>query len=292
MPSIAGQDVGLAAAEPASRPTRRDVVRVRHYGRGLLAVLVAALVVFAGYNFATNKNIEWSVVRQYLFDHDILRGLWTTIEITLIGMAISIVGALVVALMRISKSLVLRWVAAGWIFVFRGVPIILLLIFIGNLGLFVKKVQLGIPFTGITFFSKPSSELLTPFVASIIGLSLAGSGYMAEIVRAGLLAIGKGQHDAAKALGLTSLQTTRHIVLPQALRVIVPPMGNEMIGMLKATAIVSVIGGGDVLTVAQSISGSNYRTIEMLLVAAFWYFVVIVVMSVFQHVLERRLAER
>lgn len=292
MPSLAGQEVGIGVPESSAGRARRDVVRVRHYGRAALAVVVAALVVVAGYSFATNPNIEWSVVRQYLFNHDILLGLWTTIQITLIGMGISIVGALVVALMRISQSLVLRWVAAAWIFVFRGVPIILLLIFIGNLGLFVKKIELGIPFTGIIFFSRPSSQVLTPFIASIIGLSLAGSGYMAEIVRAGLLAIGRGQHDAAKALGLTSLQTTRHIVLPQALRVIVPPMGNEMIGMLKATAIVSVIGGGDVLTVAQSISGSNYRTIELLIVAAFWYFAVIIVMSVLQNLVERRLAER
>jgi polar amino acid transport system permease protein len=115
---------------------------------------------------------------------------------------------------------------------------------------------------------------------------------MAEIVRGGLLAVGRGQHEAAKALGVTSMQSMRHIILPQALRVIVPPMGNELIGMLKATAIVSVIAGGDVLTVAQAISGANYRTIEMLIVAAIWYFAVLIVISVGQHYLERRFAER
>jgi polar amino acid transport system permease protein len=194
--------------------------------------------------------------------------------------------------MRMSESRIISGTAAGYIFVFRGIPLILLLIFVGNLGLFIKHITIGIPFTGLNIVDKPSSEVLTPFVASLIGLTLAGCAYMAEIVRGGLLAIGRGQHDAAKALGLNALQTTRHIVLPQALRVIVPPMGNELISMLKATAIVSVIAGGDLLTVAQSISGSNYRTIEMLIVAAVWYFVVIALLTVGQHALEKRIAER
>jgi polar amino acid transport system permease protein len=207
-------------------------------------------------------------------------------------MGISMVGAVLVALMRMSESGIIRWVAAGYVFIFRGIPIILLLIFVGNLGLFIKRLTIGIPFTDVHFFSRPSSQLITPFVASIIGLSLAGSGYMAEIVRGGLLSVGRGQREAAKAIGMTSLQTTRYIVLPPALRVIVPPMGNELISMLKATAIVSVIGGGDLLTMAQTISGANYRTIEMLIVAATWYFAVIGVASVGQHFLEKRTAER
>jgi polar amino acid transport system permease protein len=231
-------------------------------------------------------------VGDFLFNGDVLHGLLVTLELTALGMVLSVLLAVVLALMRMSESRIISGTAAGYIFVFRGVPLILLLIFVGNLGLFIKHITIGIPFTGLNIVDKPSSEVLTPFVASLIGLTLAGCAYMAEIVRGGLLAIGRGQHDAAKALGLNALQTTRHIVLPQALRVIVPPMGNELISMLKATAIVSVIAGGDLLTVAQSISGSNYRTIEMLLVAAIWYFVVIAVLTVGQHALEKRIAER
>lgn len=285
------QAVTAPVAGPA-RSSRRRVVPVRHYGRGVLAVVVVAVVALVVYGFASNPSIEWPVVGEFLFNADILRGLLRTLEMTAIGMAISIVGAVVIALMRMSPSRIISSTAAAYIFVFRGIPLILLLIFVGNVGLFIRTITIGIPFTGIELFSRPAPEVLTPFVASVVGLSLAGSGYMAEIVRGGLLAIGRGQHDAAKALGLSSLRTTRFIILPQALRVIVPPMGNELISMLKATAIVSVIGGGDLLTVAQSISGSNYRTIEMLLVAAIWYFAVIAVLTVGQWFLERRFAER
>jgi polar amino acid transport system permease protein len=287
----AEQTSGIAPAG-TTRVAQQRVVPVRHYGRGVLAVVVVAVVALVVHGFATNPNIEWSVVGDFLFNANILNGLLTTLEMTALAMVLSVIGAVVVALMRMSESRIISWVAAGYIFVFRGVPLILLLIFIGNLGLFIKHISLGIPFTGVHLFSKPSSEVLTPFVASVLGLTLAGSGYMAEIVRGGLLAVGRGQHEAAKALGLDTLQTTRHIILPQALRVIVPPMGNELISMLKATAIVSVIAGGDLLTIAQGISGANYRTIEMLIVAATWYFAVIAVLSVGQYFLEQRIAER
>ncbi|GAA5058742.1 polar amino acid transport system permease protein [Thermocatellispora tengchongensis] len=276
----------------APRLTRQDAVPVRHYGRGVLAVLVVAVVALTAYAFAANPKIEWPVVGEYLFHPDIMAGLMRTLLMTALGMIFSVIGAVVVALMRMSPSRIISSTAAAYIFVFRGIPLILLLIFVGNLGLFMERITIGVPFTGLVLYSSPVQEVLTPFAASVIGLSLAGSGYMAEIVRGGLLAIGRGQRDAAKALGLNSLNTTRFIVLPQALRVIVPPMGNELISMLKATAIVSVIGGGDLLTVAQAISGANYRTIEMLLVAAVWYFAVIAVLTAVQYVLERRIAER
>jgi polar amino acid transport system permease protein len=290
---MAAEDAsGLAPTGSTTRFAEQRVVPVRHYGRGVLAAVVGAIVALVVYGFATNPNIEWSVVGDFLVAHDIMHGLLVTLELTALGMVLSVVLAVGLALMRMSQSRIISGTAAGYIFVFRGIPLILLLIFVGNLGLFIKHITIGIPFTGLNIVDKPSSEVLTPFVASLIGLTLAGCAYMAEIVRGGLLAIGRGQHDAAKALGLNALQTTRHIVLPQALRVIVPPMGNELISLLKATAIVSVIAGGDLLTVAQSISGSNYRTIEMLLVAAIWYFVVIALLTVGQHALEKRIAER
>jgi polar amino acid transport system permease protein len=168
--------------------------------------------------------------------------------------------------MRMSPSRIISSVASGYVFVFRGIPLILLIIFVGNIGLFLRDIRIGIPGTDTTLVDLPVAEAITPFVASVIALSLAGSGYMSEIVRGGLLAVGRGQHEAAKALGVTSLLTTRYIVLPQALRIIVPPMGNELISMLKATAIVSV--------------------------AAVWYFAVLAVISVGQHFLEKRFAER
>lgn len=290
--SVAGEP-GSTVAAAMGRAAHRSIVRQKHYLRGTLAFgIVIGLAALAYFGFVTNANILWAVVGDYIFDPGILRGVWVTIELTAIAMALALPASIVVALMRMSDSRVLRWSAAGYIFTFRGIPIILLLILVGNLGLFVRTIRLSIPFVDYTIFERSSADLLTPFIASIIGLTLAGAAYMAEIVRGGLLSVGKGQRDAAKALGLTSLQTTRLVVLPPALRVIVPPMGNEFIGLLKATAIVSVIGGGDLLTIVQSISGVNYRTIEMLLVAAFWYFVIIGIMSVGQHFLEKRTAER
>lgn len=273
-------------------PPRMDVVPVRHWGRGIGAGVVLVLVGLAVAELATNPNFAWSVVGRYLFDVNVLRGLLLTLEMTVIGMVVSVALALVIGVMRISPSRVIAGFAAAWVFVLRGVPLIVLLIFLGNLGLFFTDFRLGVPFTDITWWSVPAKEVVTPFWASVAGLALAGSGYMAEVVRAGLLSIGRGQHEAAKALGLDVSGTLRFIVLPQALRVIIPPLGNEFIGMLKASAIVSVIAGGDLLTVVLGLSGLNFRTIEMLIVATIWYLLVIAVFSVVQVILERRTAER
>jgi polar amino acid transport system permease protein len=284
------------------KPTRRTpprpgakrvgVVPVRHYGRGALAIVVVALVALVVWEFATNPNIEWSIVSEYLFNANVLRGLRLTMEMTIIAMAVALVLAVVVGVMRTSKSWVISQVAWVWVFVFRGVPLIVLLIFVGNLGLFFTDLTIKIPGTSAVLWTAPVSDVVTPFVASIIALALAGSGYMAEVVRAGLLSVGRGQHEAAKALGLNGGRTLRYVVLPQALRVIIPPLGNEFIGMLKASAIVSVIAGGDLMTAVLGISGVTFRTIEMLIVGTIWYLAVIAVLSVGQHFLERRAAER
>lgn len=273
-------------------PPKRNVVPVRHWGRWTLAVVVGLLLVSTGWSFATNPNIQWPVVGQFLFGPAILQGLLSTLQITAVSMVIAVVLAIVIAVMYLSPSWIVSGFARAWVFLFRGVPLIVLLIFVGNLGLFFSDFSLGIPFTDIVFVSVPVRDVMTPFIASVIGLSLAGSGYMAEIVRAGLLSIGRGQHEAAKALGLDSSRTLRYIVLPQAARVLLPPMGNELIGMLKASAIVSVIAGGDLLTVALGISGANFRTIELLIVATIWYLLVISVLSIGQYFLEKRMAER
>lgn len=283
-----------APAQPAagSKPAKRSVVPVRHYGRGLGAALVVLLVVGIAYNFATNPNFNWAIVGQYLFNPNVLRGLLLTLEMTALAMVIGLVLALVIGVMYLSPSRILRWFAAGWVFVFRGIPLIVLLILLGNLGLFLKTFTLANPSTGEVWFSVATSDVVTPFVASVAGLALAGSGYMAEIVRAGLLSVGRGQREAAKALAMPSGMSLRYIVLPQALRVILPPLGNELVGMLKASAIVSVIAGGDLLTVVLGLSGLNFRTIEMLMVATIWYLVVIAAFSVGQHFLEKKVRER
>ncbi|MGA1837266.1 amino acid ABC transporter permease [Herbiconiux sp. 11R-BC] len=274
------------------RETKLNVVPVRHWGRGVLAVVVAIILVAVVAGLWTNPNIQWPVVWQFLFSPAILKGLGTTLAISAVAMVIALVLSVIIAVMRISPSRIVSGFAAGYVFLFRGIPMIVLLIFVGNLGLFFKNFALGIPFTDIVFWSVPVKDVMTPFLASVIGLSVAGSGYMAEIVRGGLLSINRGQHEAAKALGLNGTRTLRYIVLPQAMKVLLPPMGNEFISMLKASAIVSVIAGGDLLTVALGISGVNFRTIEMLIVATIWYLLVITVLTIVQHFVEKRVAAR
>jgi len=269
-----------------------EVVPVRRWGRQVLAVAVAAVLVTIVYGFATNPNIKWSVVGEFLLDAAILDGLLGSLELTAWSMVFATAIAVVIAVMRLSDSRIVSGFAAGYVFVFRGIPLIVLLILIGNLGLFFKSFTLGIPFTDIVFVSVRTKDVMTPFLASLLGLSLAGSGYMAEIVRGGLLSVSRGQREAATALGCTPMMTLRWIVLPQALKVLIPPMGNELVSMLKATAIVSVIAGGDLLTAAVGISGVNYRTIELLIVATIWYLLVITVLSIGQVFIERRSAEK
>ncbi|NHI15989.1 amino acid ABC transporter permease [Microbacterium excoecariae] len=276
----------------ASRPKKLNVVPVRHYGRGVFVALVVVALVTMLWGLATNPNIQWDIVWEFLWSPAIFQGLGATLLMTVFGMFFGVILAIVVGVMAISEARVLNAVAAVYIFIFRGVPMIVLLIFVGNLGLFFSDFTLAIPFTNIEFFSVPVNEVMTPFVSSVVGLAVAGSGYMAEVVRAGILSIGVGQHEAAKALGVTYLGTLRYIVLPQAAKVLLPPMGNELIGMLKASAIVSVIGGGDLLTIALGISGANFRTIELLIVATIWYLAVIAVLTVGQHFLEKRTAAK
>ncbi|MBD3751702.1 MAG: amino acid ABC transporter permease [Micrococcales bacterium] len=277
---------------PTSRPVKLNVVPVRHYGRGIGATIVVLLLLGLIYSFATNPSFNWAVVAEYLLNPNVLRGLGVTLVMTVIGMVLALVLAVVIGVMYMAESRVMRWFAAGWVFVFRGIPLIVLLIFLGNLGLFFKRIVIPNPFLGGNFVDVATADVVSPFVASVLGLALAGSGYMAEIVRSGLLAVGRGQREAAKALGMRSGMTLQFIVLPQALRIIVPPLGNEFIGMLKASAIVSVIAGGDLLTVVLGLSGINFRTIEMLIVATIWYLLVIAVFSVAQFFLERKVAER
>ncbi|MCY4151824.1 MAG: amino acid ABC transporter permease [Aestuariivita sp.] len=268
------------------------VIPVKRWGRVATSVIVALLMLQMTYSLATNPFIDWGIVNDFIFSPAILGGLWATMEISIISVVLSLVISIIIAVMRMSESKILKAVAFGYVFFFRGIPLIVLLILVGNIGLFVRTIIIGIPFTDIVFYSVPSNEVFTPFVASIIGLSLVASAYMSEIVRGGLLSIDRGQTQAAKALGMSSRQSLRYILLPQAMRVIVPPLGNEFITTIKMSALVSVIAGGDLLTVAQSISGVNYRTIELLIVATIWYLVVVAISSVIQRYVEDAIAER
>ncbi|MCB1272944.1 MAG: amino acid ABC transporter permease [Leucobacter sp.] len=282
----------VASTPPPGAEPDEVVVPLRHYGRTTLAVFVILLILGMGYGLATNDHIEWSIIGQYFANGAVLQGLWVTLQMTVLAMILGLLLAVVLAVMRISNSRVLSGISWAYVFFFRSIPMIVLLIFVGNIGLFIKEIVIGIPFTDIVFFEVATKNFMSPFIASVLSLVLVASAYMAEIVRGGLLAVNQGQRQAAKALGLNGAQTLQRIVLPQALRVIVPPLGNELVNTIKATALVSVIAGGDLLTIVQSISGVNYKVIEMLLVATIWYILVIGLWSIAQYFIERRTAER
>ena len=239
-----------SSAEVTNETGRPDDIRavpVRRPGRWVAAAVVLVVAVALVRSVATNPRFEWSVVGNYLFDQRILEGLQVTIELTVIAMAIGIVLGVLLAVMRLSPNPLVS--GASWLYIwfFRGTPVLVQLLFWYNVGALYPKLALGIPF-GPAFVHADANSLITPFRAAILGLGLNEGAYMAEIVRAGMISVDDGQGDAAQSLGMTRLQTMRRIVLPQAMRVIIPPTGNETISMLKTTSLVSVIAVGDLVT--------------------------------------------
>jgi polar amino acid transport system permease protein len=265
------------------------VVRLRHPGRWVAAaVLVVLAAMFVNF-VATTEQLRPDLVFGYLFERSILRGLLVTIEVTAAAMVVGVVLGTLLAVMRLSENPLLRGVASGYVWLFRGTPILVQLLFWFFLGTVLPKVSLGIPF-GPEFFSISSNTLITQFVAAILGLGLNEAAYMAEIVRAGIGSVDRGQTEAAQALSMNPGLTYRRIVLPQAARVIVPPTANELISMLKLTSLCLVIGLPELLTTAQLIYGRNFQQIPLLIVASIWYIVLTTILTVVQSRIERRMS--
>lgn len=262
------------------------VVRLRHWGRiPAIGVLIAAALGLA-VSVARNPNINWSVVGENLTSETILHGVEVTLMLTVASMAVGIILGIAAAMMKISDNPILDGLASLYIWVFRGTPVLVQLIFWFNLGLLFPRLGLDLPFLSL---SVDTNTVITGFTAALLGLGLNEGAYMAEIVRAGLLSVDSGQTEAAIAVGLTRWQALRGIVLPQSIRVIIPPTGNEVITMLKQTSLVSVISGSDLLTSAQTIYSRNFNVIELLLVVSIWYLTFTSILSYGQWLLERRL---
>lgn len=259
---------------------------VRRPGRWVAAAIVLVVVVAVIRSVATNPNFQWGVVGEYLFDGRILHGLRVTIELTVIAMAIGIVLGVLLAIMRLSPNWLVSSASSFYIWFFRGTPVLVQLLFWYNVAALYPKVALGIPF-GPAFIHADANTLITPFTAAILGLGLNEGAYMAEIVRAGIISVDPGQADAAQSLGMTRLQTMRRIVLPQAMRVIIPPTGNETISMLKTSSLASVIVVTELLYASQLIYSVNFKTIPLLIAASFWYITCTSVLYVGQYYLER-----
>ncbi|MHC6223030.1 amino acid ABC transporter permease [Arthrobacter sp. MMS24-S77] len=268
----------------ASDVPELKIVPRRHIGRWAGAALVVLLLAWLGISFS-RAQIDWGTVQEYLAVPVLIQGIGVAIVLTVIAMVIGLVLGVVTAVMRLSKNPVVSGVAWLYIWVFRGTPVYLQLLMWFNLALIFPYI--GIP--GV--FQGRMIDLLTPFVAASIGLGLNQGAYTSEVVRGGILSVDEGQTEAAQAVGMTRLQAMRKIVLPQAMRVIIPPVGNEVIGMLKTTSLASAIGVSEILSEAQHIYYVNNRIMELLIVCAVWYLGAVSLLSIGQFYLERFFAK-
>jgi polar amino acid transport system permease protein len=277
------------------RPDEIKAVPVRHPGRWIAAAIilviaasiVRSIITGAGSKTVPNSGFEWNVVGQYLFDSRILHGAVTTIYMTFLAMAVGIILGVIAAVMRLSPNPIVS--GASWLYIwfFRGTPLLVQILFWYNLQALFPTIALGIPF-GPAFIHAHANTVITTLVAGLLALGLNEGAYMSEIVRAGIISVDEGQTHAAQSLGMSRLQIMRLIVLPQAMRVIIPPTGNETISMLKNTSLLSVISFGELLFAAQTIYDVNYKVIPLLIVASIWYLVMTSVLYVGQYFIERR----
>jgi polar amino acid transport system permease protein len=275
-------------AEEIRRPEELRAVPVRHRGRWVASAIVALVVVVAIHSVATNPRFGWGTVGHYLFAYRILSGLVKTLELTVIAMVVGVLLGVLLAVMRLSPNPLVSAVSWVYIWLFRGTPVLVQILFWSFISALYPRVSFGVPFGGPELFGGNANSIITPFVAAVLALGLNEGAYMAEIVRAGIISVDEGQTEAAQSLGMTRLQTMRRIVLPQAMRVIIPPTGNETISMLKTSALVSVIATPELLYSAQLIYAVNFKQIPLLLVASIWYLVVTSILSVGQYYVERR----
>ncbi|MFG3700653.1 amino acid ABC transporter permease [Micromonospora sp. NPDC047620] len=283
-------DATVKGPAPAG-PAGPDVNRISHPlrpGRWLAAGATALILAWLAWTIAINPNLHWDIVVEYQFDRVILEGLWVTVQLTAASMAIGVALGVIVALMQVSDSRALRASAMAYVWFFRGTPLLVQLIFWFNIALIFPEIGLGVPFGGPKLATWETNTLVTGFVAALLGLSINEGAYMSEIVRAGLRSVDPGQQEAAAALGMSRTKIMKRVVLPQAMRIIVPPTGNQFISMLKTTSLVSVIAGADLLTVAQRLYLTNFEVIALLIVASIWYLVLTTVASIGQYYLERR----
>jgi polar amino acid transport system permease protein len=274
---------------PGRPPETIKAVPVRHPGRWAGAAVVAVLAAMLIHALITNKQFQWHVVGKYLFDSSILHGLWVTLQLTFLSMLIGVAGGIVLAIMRLSPNPVLSATSWFYIWVFRGTPVLVQLLFWNFLGALWPKLSIGIPF-GPSFWSESTNQAIPLFVAALLGLGLNEAAYMAEIVRGGIQSVPLGQTEASHALGMSQFNTMRRIVLPQAMRVIIPPTGNETISMLKTTSLVSAISLEELLRAGENIYSRTFQTIPLLVVVSIWYLFLTSILTVIQYYIERHYA--
>jgi polar amino acid transport system permease protein len=281
---------GPRTPDPASRPEDLKAVPVRHWGRWVGAAVVVLLVLWLISAAGKSRNIEWDLIPQYLFNGSILQGVANTLVLSVTAQLMGIVLGVVFAVMRQSENPVLKSVASFYVWLFRGTPVLVQLLVWYNLALVFQTVTIKVPFVDWTIYSTPMNSFMTPLMAALLGLGLNEGAYMAEIVRGGLLSVDEGQTEAAMALGMSRGLALRRIVLPQAMRVIIPPTGNEFISMLKTSSLAILVNYGELAQRAQAVYQTNFKVIELLFVISIWYLVLTTVATIGQSFLERRYA--
>ncbi|WP_125615186.1 amino acid ABC transporter permease [Specibacter cremeus] len=281
--------VSLAEREQTLSQAADRIAAKKHPGRILLAVAAACVVTWGALSMWFNPALDHETIYKYLTAESIRAGVMNTIVLAVISMVLGTVGGFIVAVMRLSSNPVLRAIGFSYVALVRSIPLLVLILFTGNLALFWSRVDIVNPFNGDIWHSWDMNDLVTPFIASILALSFNEAAYMGEIIRSGLRSVDQGQREAATALGLGPWHTMRKVILPQAMRVILPPTGSQFVTMIKMTSLVSVIAGGDLLTASQNIAATNLRTLELLVIASAWYLLVTGIATVGQTLLERRL---
>jgi polar amino acid transport system permease protein len=293
--STASIDDGTAGATAAPGqsgppPDHIKAVPVRHPGRWVAVAGLAVIVAMVVHGVITNERFHWGTVGKYLFDGRVSRGVLVTLELTVLAMAVGVALGVILAVMRLSPNPILSSAAWVYLWTFRGTPVYTQLVFWGLFGVLYPQIGFGIPF-GPQFATFKSTELIGAFTAALLGLALNEAAYMAEIVRAGILSVDEGQNEAAAALGMGRGLMMRRIVLPQAMRVIIPPTGNELISMLKTTSLVVAVPlATDLYARTRDISTRLFQPVPLLIVAALWYLAMTSVLMVGQYYVERHYA--
>jgi polar amino acid transport system permease protein len=269
---------------PSEDKKRITPKRPRDYVAWAVAIVIVAGLVWTA---VTNENYRWPVVFSYFTTETILNGLLITLLLTAASMALGTLLGLLLAVMRMSHQKPISGLAQLYITFFRGTPVLVQLIFWFNIAALYPNISIGIPFTDI---STPVNvnAIMTPMTAAVVGLTLNQAAYMSEIIRGGFASVPRGQYEAADSLGMRGFTRLRHVIIPQTMPTIIPATGNQVIGMLKETSLVSVLGVADLLQSAQSIYARNYQTIPLLIVASLWYLIMTMALSVPQSMIERR----
>ena len=268
------------------RPEEIRAVPLRHPGRWAATIVMLVLVAMFVHDVINNPRWQWRVVASYFWSPPIISGVEKTLALTAVVMVLGVVLGVILAVMRLSPNPVLTGLAWVYIWFFRGTPVYVQILFWYSIAVLMPTISLGIPF-GPEFVHLNSNTVITAFAAALLGLGLNEAAYYAEIVRAGIISVDHGQFEAAQSLGMRRTTLMRRIVLPQAMRVIVPPTGNETISMLKTSSLASAVTFAELFFQAQNIQARTYEVMPLFVVASVWYLMMTTVLTIGQFYVER-----